>query len=207
MKQVKVKICGVQTIDAARVVVSAGADYLGLIFVPTSKRFISPDQAKKIISEVKNDITIVGVFQGEELEKVLKLREELRFDYVQLHGDENRDYIKQLGGNIIKARRVTAEDSSDAIITSLMQFKTEFALVDRDQGESDTLASVTIAPVARRLRFFFAGGLTPENVAEKVREVKPYAVDVSSGVETIGQKDRNKIEKFIRLAKEATYVA
>jgi len=173
--KVKVKICGIRTLDAAQTAINTGADFLGFNFVLTSKHYIKPGLAKKIIKELKGRIKTVGVFQNAKINFVNKIVNDLDLDYVQLH--EKR---------IIKS----------------VKDKETYLLIDREKQGAGQTPNLNNAKVfARKLKIFFAGGLTPNNVAKIVKKVKPYAVDVAGGVETNGIEDVNKIKQFISNAK------
>lgn len=188
--------------EAAEVAIKSGADFLGFIFIPASRRSIDPELAKGIIKQVAGKATVVGVFQEEAIETVKQLRDDLGLDYVQLHGNENQAYCEGLGGGIIKVKRVANDDSADAIISSLSQFKNELVLLDRaKQGEGELLAPDIVTSIAQEYKVFLSGGLTPENVVERIAASRPFGVDVSGGVETKGEQDTMKIQQFIYEAK------
>lgn len=191
---VKVKICGIRTIAAAKAAINAGADFSGFNFVPTSKRFIDPDKALKIIKVIKGKIKIVGVFQNERLEKVNQLVKDLQLDFVQLHGQENNDYINKVGLPAIKAVRIDDK----------VNLETPYILIDRnEQGKGQMINLEKAAKLAVKFPIFLAGGLTPDNVAAVIKQVKPFAVDVAGGIETDGRQDLQKIKEFVKKAKEA----
>lgn len=190
---VKVKICGIRTINAAKATIDAGADFLGFNFVPTSSRFIDPAKALKIIKVIRGKIKIVGVFQNERLEKVIQLAKDLQLDFVQLHGQENNDYINKIGLPAIKAVRIDDK----------VNLKTPYILIDRnEQGKGQMINLEKAAKLAVKFPIFLAGGLTPDNVATVIKQVKPFAVDVAGGIETDGRQDLQKIKEFIKKAKE-----
>lgn len=190
---VKVKICGIRTLEAAQVAVDAGADYLGFNFVPSSKRFIKPTLGEKIITKVKGKIPIVGIFQNADLSVVKQLIKQLDLDFVQLHGQENQAYINQIDSPVIKVIHSFAQ-------THL--YSVEYFLLDRiEQGEGEMVDTDIAKAVANQYPIFLAGGLTPQNIANVVKEVKPFAVDVAGGIETEGAEDIHKISMFLQNAK------
>lgn len=190
---VKVKICGVRSLEAAKVAVEAGADFIGLNFVPRSKRYIELDAAQQIVAKVKGKVEIVGVFQNELPEKVNAFADLLNLDFVQLHGEEDIAYMQKMNYPIIQ--RVDIENDS-------MSLPAAFLLVDRaEQGRGEMVDLTKARKLAKQFPLFFSGGLTVENVATVMRQVKPFAVDVASGVETNGKEDLQKIQAFIRNAK------
>ncbi len=193
MNRVKIKICGIQTIENALNAIDAGADFLGFNFVPTSKRYIKPDDAQMIIKIIKGKIKIVGVFQNENIKKVKKILKKVDIDYLQLHGQEDQKYIKQLNFPVIKTI-YSLTDTQNLVV--------DYFLLDRiQQGKGKMVKSGIANEIVNKFPTFLAGGLTPENVANKVRQVKPFAIDVSSGVETNGVKDPEKVRKFIQNTK------
>ncbi len=195
MNKIKVKICGIRTIEAAQTAVDAGADFLGFNFVRSSRRFIEPEKAREIIKKVKGKIPIVGVFQDEMLHKVNELIRFLELDLVQLHGNESDDYCHKVTTSVIKAFRFPA---------AMKQYNVAYYMIDREkQGQGEMVNLDKAAELAEKFPLFFSGGLTPENVAEVVNKVKPYAVDVASGVETDGVQDVKKIKVFVRRARLA----
>lgn len=192
----KVKICGIRTIEAAEVAIEAGADFLGFNFVPTSKRYIDPKDAEKIIAEIEiSGVELVGVFQNEESGKVNKIATSLGLDYVQLHGDESNEYISKIDFPVIKS--ITLSDNPSLI-------KAEYFLLDREARVGDMVDLEKAAEMAKKIQIFFAGGLTPENVAEIIQTVQPYAVDVAGGIETDGVQDLEKIKSFIKNVREGS---
>lgn len=189
-----VKICGIRTIEAAVAALDAGADFLGFNFVPTSKRYIDPKDAEKIIEEIEiSGVELVGVFQNEEFGKVNKIAASLGLDYVQLHGEEDNEYISKIDFPVIKS--ITLNDNPRLI-------NAEYFLLDRKGRTGEVVDLEKAAILAKEVTLFLAGGLTPENVSEIVVKVQPFAVDVAGGIETDGVQDLDKIKLFIENAKE-----
>lgn len=189
----KVKICGVRTIEAAKAVIEAGADFLGFNFVPTSERFIDPQKALKIINSTRGQVKIVGVFQNALIGDVIQIASDLNLDFVQLHGYENNNYIRALKIPVIKS--ITVDDQPQSI-------KADYFILDRLQrGEGEMVDLEKGAQLAFKLPLFFAGGLTSDNISEVVTKVRPFAVDVAAGVETDGVQDLEKIRVFVKNAK------
>lgn len=192
---VKVKICGIRTLENAQEAIAAGADFLGFNFVPTSKRYIDPKNAKKIIDAIRGSIKIVGIFKNQPVEEVNKIAEVLDLDFVQLHGEENEAYMRQINKRIIKKYDI----KSDFEINK----QNAYTLIDREvQGEGKMVDLEKAKKIVNKYPTFFSGGLTSDNVAEVVKKVKPFAVDVAGGVETNGKIDNDKMKRFIRSAKE-----
>lgn len=201
---VKVKICGVTTVADARDAVAAGADFVGLNFHPASPRFLTVDAAREIAAAVPS-VRIVGVFVDRPAEAVRRIVAAVGLHLVQLHGGETPADCEGMGVPVIKALR----PRSAAELTALAApFATEYILVDSYVPGSSGGTGVSIDPgiiagVDRR-RLFVAGGLKPGTVAAVVQRVRPFAVDVASGVESEpGRKDREKVVEFIRCAKSA----
>lgn len=198
----KVKICGIKTQEAAFTAVEEGADFLGFIFVPGTKRYIQPKDAKKIGKKMKGKINLVGVFQNMPLYQVQEIIKTCNLDYGQFHGDESPQYIDSIKIKKIKTFGLKGEFNIDEARKQMKQFKVDFYLVDRiKQSEGSMLNLENVAILAKEFPLVFAGGLTPENVSEVIRKVKPKMVDVASGVETEGIKDLEKIKRFIKSAK------
>lgn len=188
-----VKMCGMRTIEAAQTAVDAGADMLGFIFVHESKRFIEPGRAKKIIKNLKKRVDIVGVFKNQSLEFVQKLSNELDLDYVQLHGSETSDYTRSMTRPVIKT--IFSDEN-------VQNYSPAFYLLDRPQQGIGTVADTNMARnISQKYPVLFAGGLTPENVSDIIRAVRPLGVDVASGVEIDERHDLRKIITFIKNAK------
>lgn len=191
---VKVKICGVRTVEAAVAAVEAGADFLGFNFVPSSKRKISIERAKGIAAFVRGKVAVVGVFQNQILEEVNNIVKEVGLDFVQLHGQEDNLYIKKIQVPVIK---------SFTIFDNPANTYARYIMLDRIvQGKGDMVDVKKAKVLAETFPLFLAGGLTPENISEVMRKVQPFAVDVAGGVETAGIQDEEKIALFIRKVKD-----
>jgi phosphoribosylanthranilate isomerase len=204
---VKVKICGITDRDDARDAVAAGADALGFVMYKKSPRWVEPSVARAIIAELPPFVLPIGVFVNEEADTVRKLMDECGFAFAQLHGDETASYCHTLGRPALKALRVRDRSSFLALAEFQGRAGVRGFLVDAfsDQaygGTGQTVDWALAAEVARTVPILLAGGLTPSNVAEAVRLVRPYGVDVSSGVEmSPGKKDRVKVKAFIEAAR------
>lgn len=208
----KVKICGITNLQDAQLAVHLGADELGFNFYQGSKRYLAPQVARKIVSELPPTIGKIGVFVNESLESVVRIADFVGLDGIQLHGDEEltcvADLKKRTSKPVIKAFRVTPTFD----IGTVLDWNCDFPLFDSYSpvqygGTGEQLAQDNFLFHIYLLlpgSAYVAGGLTPENVAEVVREAGPYAVDVASGVESSpGKKDPKKLEAFIRNAKNA----
>ncbi|CAH2032068.1 phosphoribosylanthranilate isomerase [Trichlorobacter ammonificans] len=202
----RVKICGITDPEDALAAVAAGADALGFVFYRESPRHIFPEEAVRIIAQLPPFVQAVGLFVNEDPATVNGIADLCRLDLVQLHGDEPADYCPLIRRRVLKAFRVR----SLTCLEPMAAYRTAGFLLDAYSpscyGGSGTTFNWEIAreAVNRHQRIVLAGGLAPDNVAEAIRQVKPSAVDVSSGVERgPGKKDHQKVREFIRAAKEA----
>ncbi len=191
-----VKICGIRSVESAQAVIGAGADFLGFNFVPSSKRYIDPVLAKEIIRAIKGKIKTVGVFQNTDTEYVNSLSMDLPLDFVQLHGNEDEFFIKKIKTPVIKViHNIRETPAGDSVA---------FLLFDRAAQGTGKMVHVGEAKiVARKHNLFLAGGLNVDNVQNLIKKIRPYAVDVASGIETEGMPDIKKIIHFIQKSKGA----
>jgi phosphoribosylanthranilate isomerase len=201
---VKVKICGVCAPDDARAAVDAGADYLGLNFHPGSPRRVSVARAAEIAAAVPGT-PLVGVFVDLARAEVERIAGEVGLAALQFHGDEDGDYCRAWAWRTIKAIR--ARPGAD-LARLAAGYDTDYVLVDAfvpgRPGGTGVALDPSVAGGVPPARLFVAGGLRPETVAAVVRALRPFAVDVASGVEERpGRKDHAKVEEFIRRAKAA----
>ncbi len=201
----RVKICGITSPEDALIAVEAGADALGFVFYQESPRHIFPEEAARIINLLPPFVQAVGLFVNETPETVNQISRICRLGLVQLHGDETPDYCRKIEQRIMKAFRVRTLTCLDPIAG----YHPTACLLDAYSpsfyGGTGTSFNWEIAQAARQRghRIVLAGGLTPDNVAEAIRQVQPYGVDVSSGVESApGKKDPDKVRRFVRNAKE-----
>ena len=199
----RVKICGIKDTETALVCQEAGADAIGFIFVEKSKRFIQPDDALEISFELGPLISRVGVFVDAAIMDVYQIARKLRLDTVQLHGKEDADYAAELSMEfkIIKAFSFT----KDLDVDSLNDYPADSILLDGiNPGSGQAFSWQDAKALAGFPNLILAGGLSPDNVSEAIKILSPYAVDVSSAVEdSKGNKDPDKIVKFINAAKQA----
>lgn len=198
----KVKICGIQEVAHGVCAAEAGADYLGFVFAK-SKRQVTLDQAKMIIEALPKDIKKVGVFVNETLENMSDIAEYCGLDILQLHGKEcYEDYAKSQYP-IIKSVSVKGNGKKlcDSLpVADYLLFDTWHK--DMAGGSGETFDWQLLKAIGGQQAFFLAGGLNLDNVTEAIKEVRPFAVDVSSGIETEGIKDMEKIKAFIKKVKE-----
>jgi phosphoribosylanthranilate isomerase len=208
----KVKICGITGVPMARVVAEAGADFIGVVFAE-SRRQITPGIVIDIVDAVKDYRTeVVGVFVNMAADEVNRIADRCGLDRVQLSGDETWEYCRQIHRPLIKAVHVLPEWGETELIEYLgvgqqaLSDRSPVYLLDtfdkRQYGGTGRPFDWSIAgQAAAGFPIIVAGGLDPDNVGQVVAEVKPWGVDVSSGVETDGVKDIDKIKAFIRAVK------
>ena len=215
---VTVKICGIRTLDDALAAAEAGADLIGMVFVPERHRRITADAAKTIVAGVRDSAgpgpRIVGLFAGQLLDEVNAIVEYVGLDLAQLCGQETVEYAGQVVCDVIKvvhvAESATAADDAGTgarvkDFSGVGHLVTLDRYVEGVQGGTGKGFDWGVAAALSKsgLTFLLAGGLTTENVAQAIAEVSPWGVDVSSGVETDGDKDHQKIRDFMRNARAA----
>jgi phosphoribosylanthranilate isomerase len=201
---VRVKICGVRSVEDARAAVDAGADFLGLNFVATSPRRVDVATARAIAAAV-GATPVVGVFVDAPRDEVCRIAADVPLAGLQFHGDESPDACRGWGQWTIKALRARPGDD---VAARAAAYETTYLLLDAWVAGTAGGTGVPLDPACAAdlpaERLFLAGGLRPDTVAGAVRRVRPYAVDVASGVErSPGVKDHAKIREFIRRAKAA----
>lgn len=203
---VRIKICGITSLDDALMAVEAGADALGFVFFRGSPRCISPEQTADIIRHLPPFVQTVGLFVNEEPATVNTLADRCGLDLVQLHGEEPPDFCGFVKRRIIKAFRVKDASSLDA----MANYRVAACLLDAwspaaHGGTGTTFNWEIAARAAASRRIILAGGLSPDNVGEAIAAVNPYAVDVSSGVESApGKKDVTLIRAFIEAVRQSS---
>ena len=211
MKKVtKIKICGLSEEEHIVVAAEAGVDFVGMVFAP-SKRQVTPEKAAALIKAVRNldkPPAVVGVFVNTPASEVNRIAHECDLDLIQLSGDEDWQYCLEIDKPVIKVIHVTDSDTVDRIVAtieegfSLLQGRDVTYLLDTKSddaygGTGQPFSRRIAADVAGRIPVIIAGGLDPENITGVVNEVHPWGVDVSSGVETDGKKDIEKIKYFV----------
>jgi phosphoribosylanthranilate isomerase len=201
---VQVKICGITCVEDAQAAVEAGADALGFVFYPPSPRYVTPEQAEQIIRGLPPFVTTVGLFVDVPLDTVNDLAAQCRLDRIQLHGRESPEFCAQIKQPVIKAFRIKDAES----LAHLPEYQIAAYLLDAyvegalPGGTGASFAWELAAQAKPHGPVILAGGLTPENVEAAIMQIRPYGVDVSSGVErTPGIKDHRKVQAFIRRAK------
>ncbi|PEB75862.1 phosphoribosylanthranilate isomerase [Bacillus thuringiensis] len=202
----KVKICGIIDVETAKSACEYGADALGFVFAE-SKRKITPKRAKEIIQELPANVLKIGVFVNESVEVIQKIADECGLTHVQLHGDEDNHQIRRLNIPSVKSLGVTSESD----MKNAQGYEADYILFDSPKekfhgGNGKTFSWELLGHIPKELqkKTILAGGLNALNIEEAIRIVRPYMVDVSSGVETEGKKDVEKIKQFIIKAKECS---
>ena len=196
----KIKLCGIQRYEDIDVVNELLPDYIGFVFAKKSKRFISYDMAKSLKKRLDKRVKTVGVFVNESIENIIYLVRNDIIDLIQLHGDEDSEYISKLKNDVntpvIKAFRIKSKSD----INNLYKEGSDFILLDAGAGDGKTLDESILKDF--KDDYFLAGGLSPDNIYEKITALHPFGVDVSSGIETGGKKDADKMRKFVKLVRE-----
>ena len=193
----KIKICGLKRLDDIEIVNKYKPDYIGFVFAD-SKRKVSSDLAFKMKKNLDSSIKSVGVFVDEDIDVIIKLYDEGIIDIAQLHGLENEEYIKKLKQKsnyqleIINAIEMSDEKDLKEYDNSLA----DYLLLDSGKGSGKTFDWRLIRKDLKK-EFFLAGGLNSKNISKAIEEFNPYAVDLSSGVETDGYKDELKIKEVM----------
>lgn len=190
----KVKICGLSTPEAVATAVEAGADYIGFVFAK-SKRQVSLEQAHELAKGVTGQAKIVGVFVSPSLEELEEAISQVPLDIVQIHGTFDETLIPEISAPVIRAIQISDSDSQVKSQADYLLFDAPIA------GSGHTFDWQLLADKQIEQDYFIAGGLTVDNVAEAKGTFHPYALDVSSGVETDGHKDLDKIKAFIERVK------
>ena len=218
---IRAKICGIQRIEDALVAAAAGADFIGLVFVPERRRRLAVDVAAKIVADLRdrcsNAPDVDGLFADQPFEEVCQIIATCGIQFAQLCGRESPEYCnlvqQETGAKVIKVLHVAgSKDISQSVNdleTLLLSYQEAGCYITLDRlveglqgGTGQSFDWEVAARLSRKgYEFLLAGGLTPDNVAEAVAQVRPWGVDVSSGVETGGEKDPAKIHAFINNAR------
>ena len=202
-KQVKVKVCGMTSLKDALVAVEGGADAVGFIFYKKSPRSVTMKTVREIVLELPPFVDTVGVFVDETAEQINKIADYCNLDIIQLHGDESPTFCKKIRRKVIKAFRIKDMQS----VKKLSSFQVSGFILDTFSenlhGGTGKVFDWNLALPAKKFGpVIMAGGLTPNNVQQAVRQIRPYGVDVCSGVESEpGIKDHKKVRAFLNNAK------
>lgn len=207
MPRTRIKICGIRDLDTARAAIDAGADALGFMFVKSSPRYITPESAWEIVSTLPPLVSTVGVFADAPVDQFCDIEETCPTNYVQLHGHEPEAVVRRCGPNVIKAIRFDPATIEADLTAWAAVEEVEAILVDGSAGGlGASFDWPRLAPLAQSIDtpIILAGGLNAQNIAAAIHAVRPYAVDVSSGVEKEkGLKDPALIEAFCRAVQNA----
>ncbi len=213
------KICGLRDIDSALTAAAAGADFLGFAFVPGVRRQLTPDEGRTIISRVADELGedrpgLVGLFADQDIVEVNVILEACGLEYAQLCGSEKPDYWEQVRARVIRQTKVktlgSREETIDAALVQVQEVVSRGNIPQLDSYKEGAFGGTghsfdwdIAARLSRDYDVVLAGGLTPDNVAAAIRQVNPWMVDVSSGVETDGVKDHAKIRAFAEAVRAA----
>ena len=196
----KIKMCGLSRIEDIEAANAIKPDYIGFVFAEISKRRVSALEASKLKSKLAPDIKAVGVFLDDKLDFVASMLNLGIVDVVQLHGSEDEEYIERVrqitNKPIIKAFIIRSKEDVERAERSTA----DYILLDGGKGEGKAFDWSLLKDIKRP--YFLAGGLNPDNASDAVKALKPYAVDVSTGIETDGVKDREKMTAFANTVRE-----
>lgn len=208
-----VKICGLKDATAAIATAEAGADYIGLVFAP-SRRQVTPEQARQITSalrKLEKRPLVVGVFANQPVKDVNEIAAAAQLDIIQLSGVESPAYCRHINLPVIKVIHVSSEGQAGDIIKKIRHYRRQLKeptfMLDTVSGSAlggtgQTFNWQIAAEVSAQVPILVAGGLNPANVSQLIKEVSPWGIDVSSGVEKDGQKDIGLLRQFIQNARE-----
>ena len=192
----KIKLCGLTRPEDIAAANALQPEYIGFVFAAKSKRAVSPEKAAELKAQLSPEIQAVGVFVNEMPETVARLLNENIIDIAQLHGQEDEAYIHRLreltNKLLIQAFRVDGPES----LAKAQKSPADLILLDSGAGGTGTAFDWTLLEKFER-PYFLAGGLDPDTVGDAVKRFHPYAVDVSSGIETAGKKDKQKMAAFV----------
>ena len=195
----ELKICGLSRLEDIIAVNRHGADYAGFVFFKKSKRYVDPYKANELIELLRSDIKPVGVFMDEPIDDVVRIARISGVELVQLHGHESEEYVeyikRTLDRPVIKAFKAGEEGALERAANT----SADYVMIDSGAGSGKKFDWSILKDFKRE--YFLAGGLDAESVGEAISLLEPYAVDVSSGVETDGIKDEKKIAEFIKAVK------
>ncbi len=207
MPRTRIKICGIRDAETALVAGDCGADAIGLVFVRSSPRFIEPEDAYEIMANLPPLVSSVGVFMNHSLDAFSDIEETCPTTLSQLHGNEDEKLVRRCGPGVIRGIRYDAATIAAELARWEALDEVDAILVDGSaggEGQAFDWSGLAAAVENVSKPIFLAGGLTPENVGEAIRAVRPYAVDVSSGVEREkGVKDPALIEAFCEAVRRA----
>ena len=205
----KIKICGIKTVTDALAAMDAGADLIGFNFYPKSPRYVDVGRCRDIMSVMRRygHITYVGVFVNASVGTIRATMETLGLSLAQLHGDETSEMLSELDGKAVKAFRGIPQNMDGFARRDAPALLVDASVKGVYGGTGVTADWKSAAELAKKYPLLLAGGLTPENVAEAVQQVKPWGVDVASGVESgAGSKDVSKMKAFVQAVRKESKV-
>lgn len=202
----RIKLCGLRRAKDIEYVNELSPEYIGFVFAKDSRRYVTKEEARLLKCKLDNGITAVGVFVNETIENIAELLNENIIDMVQLHGDENEEYINSLRQaakcTIIKA--FTIRDRADVL--KALNSSADYILLDSGSGSGEVFDWSVMESLTGEIEidrpYFLAGGLEPYNVGNAISRLKPFAVDASSSLEAAGYKDRGKMRAFVKAVRE-----
>jgi phosphoribosylanthranilate isomerase len=201
-----IKICGIKTLKDALAAIDSGTDYLGFNFYSKSVRFIEKSPCAEITSVLKREhpqIKLVGVFVNSSVDEIKDILQTCHLDLAQLHGDETPETFAQLTPHAFRAFRGIPESNAGYERNEVPAMLIDAAVKGVYGGSGVTADWAAAAELAKKYPLLLAGGLTPENVADAIRQVQPWGVDVASGVESApGEKDAGKMSAFVNVVRE-----
>ena len=204
----RVKLCGLRRIQDIEAANRLPPDYIGFVFVPKSRRYVTPYEAARFRQLLNPAIKAVGVFAGGDPKQEAGLAREGVIDLIQLHGQESGDHIRQLQNltdcPVIQA--LSMDDPTEKLLEAVGESRADYLLLDSGTGGTgrkfDWYQMEQLKKSFLEKPYFLAGGLNFENVGEAVRRFRPYGVDVSSGIETEGKKDEKKMAAFVKAVRK-----
>ncbi len=202
----KIKMCGLFRDEDIDYVNEIKPEFIGFVFYKKSHRYVDHDTAKKLRSKLDSDIKTVGVFVDEDISFIKQLVSDGVIDVIQLHGKEDKAYIERLRSDVItqntpviKAIQIKDDTKSPESFFSEFDSLVDFYLLDSGMGSGSSFDWKLVTDLSKP--FFLAGGLSNDNIEEAIETVRPFAVDVSSGIETSKVKDFGKMKQFARLVR------
>ena len=202
--QTKVKLCGLMRKEDVEAACALEADYIGFILAKGFRRSVDPEMVRRWCDDVGQETKKVGVFVNDDIERIISIAGEGTIDAIQLHGNEDSEFIRQLKEKtdkiIIKAFTIKSEED----IAKAEDSDADIVLLDSGTGTGKRFDTSLIKGISRD--YILAGGLDPDNVAEAVKGLQPYGVDVSSGIETDGKKDPIKMQAFVDAVRKTSEI-
>lgn len=200
----KIKFCGLTRVEDIKIANEIFPEFIGFVFAKKSRRYITPKKAAELKKILRREIFSVGVFVDEKIELVADLAKKNIFDLIQLHGAEDENYISNLKNftdkKIIKAVQIKNADD----LKLAENFSSDFILLDSGAGTGKKFDWGILKNF--RKKYFLAGGLNPENISNAIKILNPFAVDVSSGIETDGVKDAEKMKNFVEKVRSENFL-